>query len=121
MISKEYQKIKVMNAIGAIPCSLITKQDYTVKNLPKKHHFMVKLLIALNSMQKYNPFLIYNADRTLLGDLWRDGNETVYDELMKQVRSEGIGKVKGYFRAFFNRENKELMINPMRIQVVTSW
>merc|ERR1719318_163248 len=120
-ITKEYKRVKVMDAIGAVPCSLLTKQEYSVKNLPKKHHFMVKLQIALADMHKNNPFLIYNEDRTLLGDLWRDGNEKVYDELMKKVRGEGIGKVRGYFRAFFDREKEELKVNPMRIQVVNTW
>ena len=120
----EYLKIKVTNSEGATRYSYFRKQEFDLKRLPKKHHFMVKLqiaLVALPSRQKHNPFLIYNEDRTLLGDLWRDGNENVYDELLKQVRSRGTGKVKGYFRAFFEREKEELKINPMRIQVVNNW
>ena len=82
----------------------------------KKTHFMVKVQIPLDNAAF--PLFIYNEDRSISGELCKEGNEEIHGELSRRIRSVGIGK--GYFRAFLDKE-KQLKINPLRSQPLESW
>ena len=82
----------------------------------KKTHFVVKVQIPLDNAAF--PLFIYNEDRSISGELCKEGNEEIHGELSRQIRSVGIGK--GYFRAFLDKE-KQLKINPLRSQPPESW
>ena len=40
---------------------------------PSKSHFLVKVQVPLNKPSL--PVLVYNEDRSVMGELWREGNE----------------------------------------------
>lgn len=53
--------------------------------------------------------LVYNKKKDFMCTISRNGNTTAYDEVVRTVRSKGVGGVKAYFAAEL-RSRDELVV-----------
>ena len=79
----------------------ITKKTHVncVGYLASKNHFVVKVQAGVVARPTRDPLLVYNKDRSLLGNLHREEQEVVYDMLVGKIREAGYKGLKGYFYA----------------------
>ena len=81
----------------------ITKEVYVHKigDVPSKKHFVVKVQVSLGQLKGSvfaplapdgvgEPLFVYNRDRSLCGQLGREGCEEVFDMLVKSVMENGF-------------------------------
>ena len=92
---------------------------------PKKKHFVVKVQIPLKGFEgitvnETGTISIYNKDRSYTAYLEKEENEIVHKALMKEVQTNGVNGLKGYFYAYLDSSNK-LSINPSRILPPETW
>jgi len=129
---KQYRQFVLVDEKTGVR-SNITKKTH-VKNvgeLPSKKHFVVKVQVTFGSgATDSDPMLIYNKDKSLCGNLHRQGQEEVFDMLFRSIKGEGGYKgLKGYFYAIHSGEvNKEgkligivMKINPEKILPLETW
>ena len=63
---------------------------------------------------------IQNKDRSYIRLLERKENEVLHQNLLLEVKKNGINGLKGYFYAFLD-SNQKLKINPFRILPPETW
>ena len=113
---EEYTNVLLRERAGQTTSFLSGKVYAGDQVKPKKSHFLVKVQVPLDNPSF--PLLVYNENRSVMGELWKEGNELAHAELNKVI-NEGFIPGKGYFRAIFT-EN-QLKINPVRAQPVQVW
>jgi len=72
---------------------------------PCKSHFVVKVQLALEDVE--HPLQVYNQEMSLYGSLEKEGNESVFTDLTRQIKNNGFMGAKGYFYALYDTKEKE--------------
>merc|ERR1712129_14166 len=125
---KEYKVVKVSKTLAEAMgkeeeehetrINLLNSTNTKVPGKPtKKSHFVVKVQVP--AMKDGLPMCIYNQDRSTDGFMSYNGNEDIYVELSKQIRSKGFQGLKGYFRVILDKDR--LKLNPYKLQTVETW
>lgn len=57
----------------------------------------------------FGGLLVYNRKKDFVCTILRNGNASAYDEIVRMVRSKGVGGVKAYFAAEL-RSRDELVV-----------
>jgi len=94
-------------------------------DLPTKKHFPVKVQVGFGD----DPLLIYNKDRSLIGNLHREKQEEIFDSLVRAIKEKGYKGLKGYFYAIYlgndsvgdSEATKTMKINPVNILPLMDW
>jgi len=127
-IKTQYKDIVLMDETNTL-LNYANNEFYVTKAdvLPTKKHFSVKIQVPQDGTQ--GPLLIYNRDRSLVGNLHRLKQEEIYDALVKTIKDKGYKGLKGYFYAILsgnctqdgNMTAKVLKVNPLSILPLMSW
>jgi len=108
--------------------ALAYKKEYA----PKKSQFIMKVQVPAglttmsskhqqHKMLEEGGLLVYNKDRSIMGNLRKSENKDLQEALIAIIRKEGSPKgMKGYFLAILDKDGS-LCINPKRIQLPESW
>jgi len=100
-------------------------QVSNAEDRPTKKHFPVKVQVATVD----DPLLIYNRDRSFIGNLHREKQEEIFDSLVRAIREKGYKGMKGFFYAIYvgndssgdSGTTKTMKINPVNILPLMNW
>ena len=128
----QYKQVLLVEQKTAV-VNNITKKTHVnyVGDLPSKNHFVVKVQAGVVARPTRDPLLVYNKDRSLLGNLHREEQEVVYDMLVGKIREAGYKGLKGYFYVICSGEGTKsckkkgklhnIKINTEKILPVENW
>ena len=90
-------------------------------NEKPKSHFVVKVQIPMMD-DGGAPLSIYNKDTSFQTMLYKENNEYVHEELVKNIKEKGFHGLKGYFQVIFKADNPgRFKINSSMILPNEAW
>ena len=125
-VKEQFKEVILVEEKNILQCN-ISKKCYVnnVGDLPSKKHFVLKVQVDLGD----GPLLIYNKDKSLVGKIYKEMQEEVYDTLVKSIQKGGYKGLKGYFYAIYSGEvskagvpkAKLLKLNPVEVLPLETW
>jgi len=120
---KQFKEVVLLKEDNTV-MSRVSKKSYTtnVGDLPTKKHFVVK--VQLNA-STHDSLLLYNKDKSLIGQFYREKQEDIFDMLVKSIKEKGCrGGLKGFFYAIYSQKDDKvniLKVNPVKILPPENW
>jgi len=81
--------------------------NHKIEEKPSKSHFVVKVQVPLNPDMTFSPMRIYNKDRSLSGAIFREIQEELYDQTLKDIKEKGLfGGTKAFFYGLYKKDTE---------------
>ena len=126
---KQYKEVMILVRWKETLMNRVTRKCY-VRNagdLPTKKHFPLKVQVGIGF--DHAPLLVYNRDKSFIGNLHREKQEKIFDKLVNTIKEKGYKGLKGYFYAIYlgndsvgdSGTTNTMKINPDNILPLMNW